>query len=270
MIDYHVHTALCNHARGTMEQYVCRAIEAGLDEICFLDHLTLHEKGRHLSMTPRDVPLYYYAARRLQAAYSGHIRVRVGLELDFTPGHETAARDIVERFDFDVIGGSVHFVCGRNLVRTRTAEDRPLEPDAAFYEQYLQLVGHMLDWPYIDVVCHVDMIKKSGTIPPDWFYEKTGPILDKMAHTGKVLEVNTSGARHPVGQMYPDARILEKCRERNIPLCLGSDAHSPDQVGGGLEAAAGLIKNAGYNCITGFDRRRPYEIPLPPAPGDDA
>ncbi|MBW2249280.1 MAG: PHP domain-containing protein [Deltaproteobacteria bacterium] len=40
MIDYHIHTKLCNHARGMMGAYVKRAIEKGLKEICFLDHLT--------------------------------------------------------------------------------------------------------------------------------------------------------------------------------------------------------------------------------------
>ncbi len=45
MIDYHIHTKLCNHARGVMGAYVKRAIEKGLTEVCFLDHLTLSEPG---------------------------------------------------------------------------------------------------------------------------------------------------------------------------------------------------------------------------------
>lgn len=250
-----------------MEQYVARAIQAGLAEICFLDHLTLNEKGRDLSMAPRDVPLYYYAARRLQAAYKGQIRVKVGLEVDFTPAYAEAARAVAERFDFDVIGGSVHFIEERNLVSSKSAENRQDVPDPEFYESYLDLLDRMLDYPYIDVVCHLDVIKKFGTMPPDGFYEKLSQILDKIASTGKVLEINTSGRAHPVGAIYPDARILDECRAKNIPLCLGSDAHQPDQVGRGFAAATELIQKAGYGRLTGFNRKIPYEVPLATAPG---
>ena len=38
MIDYQVHTSLCGHATGKMEEYVERAIELGLAEIGFSGH----------------------------------------------------------------------------------------------------------------------------------------------------------------------------------------------------------------------------------------
>ena len=31
-VDLHNHTTLCNHATGTVEEYVQRAIELGIDE----------------------------------------------------------------------------------------------------------------------------------------------------------------------------------------------------------------------------------------------
>ena len=37
--DGHVHTSLCNHASGTMEEYVKAAIGKGLEAIVFLEHL---------------------------------------------------------------------------------------------------------------------------------------------------------------------------------------------------------------------------------------
>ncbi|MCF8095975.1 MAG: histidinol-phosphatase [Desulfobacteraceae bacterium] len=261
-MDYHVHTMLCSHARGTMEQYVNHAMHAGISEICFLDHLTLNKKGRDLSMTPDEVPLYYYAARRLQAAYRGGIKIKVGLEVDFTPELAESARTVAESFDFDVIGGSVHFIDRHNLVSSRTDRRQTEKPDAAFYESYLDLVNRMLDLKYIDIVCHLDVIKKFGTLPPDWFYDKARALLDKIAQTGKVLEINTSGAAHPVGEIYPRPGLLEECRKRNIPLSLGSDAHLPEQVGRGFAEAAKIIKNAGYSRITAFDRKNRYSVPI--------
>ncbi|MFP4159507.1 MAG: histidinol-phosphatase [Desulfobacterales bacterium] len=262
MMDYHVHTMLCSHARGTMEQYVDHAVRAGLSEICFLDHLTLNEKGRDLSMTTDEVALYYYSARRLQAACRGRIRVKVGLEVDFTPEHAETARSVAERFDFDVIGGSIHFVEEKNLVSSRTSRSHNEKPDASIYEGYLDLLDMMLDCTYIDIVCHMDIIKKFGTIPPDWFYQRAGDLLDKIAQTGKVLEINTSGAAHPAGEIYPAPRLAEQCGSKNIPVCLGSDAHLPEQVGRGFGQAAAVLREAGITSITGFTRKIPYQVSL--------
>src|SRR5688572_22599887 len=42
LVDYHVHTARCGHAVGAMERYVEHAIESGLTEVGFSDHLFLY------------------------------------------------------------------------------------------------------------------------------------------------------------------------------------------------------------------------------------
>ena len=39
--DGHVHTSLCHHATGTMEDYVAAAIQKGLKHIVFLEHLEI-------------------------------------------------------------------------------------------------------------------------------------------------------------------------------------------------------------------------------------
>ena len=54
MIDYHIHTLLCNHAQGSMESYIRSAINLGMSEICFLDHLTVRESEKGLSMAPGE------------------------------------------------------------------------------------------------------------------------------------------------------------------------------------------------------------------------
>src|SRR6187551_566321 len=42
LVDYHIHTARCGHARGEMAAYVERAIQAGLPEMGFSDHIFLY------------------------------------------------------------------------------------------------------------------------------------------------------------------------------------------------------------------------------------
>ena len=37
-IDYHMHTFFSTDSEGNPEEYIKKAIELGLDEICFTDH----------------------------------------------------------------------------------------------------------------------------------------------------------------------------------------------------------------------------------------
>ncbi len=260
MIDYHVHTNLCNHASGTMPEYVQQAIAAGLTEICFLDHLTLNEKGRDLSMKPGDVPLYFYAAKRLAHQYRDRIAVKVGLEIDFSPAYIQPAEDIINRFAFDVIGGSVHFVEDYNIVSSRAADLSAGPPEEILYERYLDCLQQMVDSRIFDVVCHIDVVKKFGRLPPVWFYENLDEILTKIGYNGLTVEINTSGLTHPAGSIYPDGRTVEKCREKGIFVTLGSDAHRPDQVGQHFDRAYDLLKSAGIEHVSGFDRRNRYDV----------
>jgi len=37
--DYHIHTTLCKHAEGVIADYKASAINKGIPEICFTDHV---------------------------------------------------------------------------------------------------------------------------------------------------------------------------------------------------------------------------------------
>ena len=40
-IDYHLHTELCNHAEGSIQEYAEQAHKLGLKEIAFSDHIPM-------------------------------------------------------------------------------------------------------------------------------------------------------------------------------------------------------------------------------------
>lgn len=263
MIDYHVHTSLCNHANGTMEQYVQSAAAAGLREICFLDHLTLHENGKHLSMSPADVPIYFHAARHLSHVYRDRITVKVGLEVDMDPAHTQQIIDTIAPFSFDVIGGSIHFINDINIVSSQGADaGRERMRIAELCEIYLEKIDAMLDTDIIDFVCHLDVTKKFGRGTPDGFVYKYDEILSKIRYKDLAVELNTSGRNHGASEFYPSPRLLAMCREKGIPVTLGSDAHSPSSVGRHYDKAIDMLRAIGYTSVSAFTRRQRYDMPL--------
>ena len=50
----------------------------------------------------------------------------------------------------------------------------------------------------------------------------------------------------PVAEIYPSASIVSLAQERDIPICFGSDAHSPLEVGRDFPAALQLARDSGY------------------------
>jgi histidinol-phosphatase (PHP family) len=71
--------------------------------------------------------------------------------------------------------------------------------------------------------------------------------------------------RKPVGEIYPSSLIVSLARERDIPICFGSDAHSPRDVGRDFSAALGLARNAGYSHYFKIKKRKKTLAPLPKA-----
>lgn len=262
MIDYHVHTSLCNHANGTMDQYIQNAISAGLSEICFLDHLTLHKGGRHLSMTPDYVPFYYQSARRLAHIYKNRIQVKVGLEVDYDPKTADEVKKIIEPFDFDVIGGSVHFIDDINIVSSKDTEARENESIDVICKNYLLLLDEMIENSHVDIICHLDIFKKFGRRPADEFEKKFDEILAKISYKNITVELNTSGWNHKANEFYPNPALLKKCLDNKIRITIGSDAHQPRQVGRHFDKAIAMLLETGYRRVTAFTRRIPYDIPL--------
>ncbi|MFH0727017.1 MAG: histidinol-phosphatase [Pseudomonadota bacterium] len=267
-INYHVHTPLCNHATGSMLDYIREAIRLGLKEICFLDHLTLNPADRGLSMTPEEVALYVQAARNLAHRFRDEIGVKVGLEIDFHPDFIALFTHIAKTFDFDVIGGSVHYLGPMDIV-TRRGDWKSGKGDTdAVYGHYFEVLHRMLDHDFFDMVCHFDLLKKFGRLPDESFESEIDGLLTRIKDKGLALEVNTSGYGHPVGEAYPSGKILCKCFRHGIPITLGSDAHRPDQLISHYDNARALITAAGYTHLSTFSRRQRGRIPINHPTGD--
>ena len=265
MIDYHLHTLFCNHATGGMERYIQSAIDLGLQEICFLDHLTIQQAEPGLSMTPEEVPYYFNAVQVLKQKYKNKIGVKAGLEMDFNPAYIDFFQDIIETFAFDIIAASLHFPGGFDIVSHRSAWRHGEKDVDDVYELYFDHLKKMLDYRYFDVICHIDLIKKFGRKPSRSFEKELDEILSIIKDENLTVEVNTSGYDHPVGEIYPSLEILKKCHELGIRITLGSDAHHPANVGIHFERVVPTLLSIGYRKLATFARRKCSEIPIIPS-----
>ena len=247
--DGHVHTRLCHHARGEMEEYVLAAMAAGLKKLVFLEH---HEIGINYFestwLTEAEFVAYHAEGRRLAARYAGKIEIGCGVEVGANPDHLQETADFLGRFAWDRIGLSYHYLWAGNehvnMVSRRPAsialmEAIGVEKVAAAYFEGLTRALAVIP---ADVVCHLDAVLRH--CPAFAFtgehFARVREILALMREKDIALEVNTSGFALR-GEPYPALTILQEARRMGIRLAAGSDAHRPADVGRYFDRLPGLL-----------------------------
>ncbi|MBM7855929.1 histidinol-phosphatase (PHP family) [Desulfohalotomaculum tongense] len=260
LVDYHWHTARCGHASGTMQQYVDAGRRLGLTEVGFADHIPMYwlppdERDPEAAMKQEELEDYIKDVHYLQRANPG-ISIRLGLEVDYIPGHETTAKKILSSLPLDYVLGSVHYLEGwgfDNPDYIHRYKDWDLYE---LYRRYFDTVCDAAASGLFDIMAHTDLIKKFGYRPRG----NLAPLFQKVARTfaesGVCVEVNTAGLRAAAREMYPAAELLKMLHKHGVPVTMGSDAHKPQQVGQGLKSALQLIKAVGYDKIVTFKNKK--------------
>ena len=263
LVDYHVHTALCGHAVGEMEDYIRAAAQNNLAELGFNDHAPVfHVRDPELTMAAHQLPEYVDQVRILQKKHH-RPKIKLGIETDFVPGHEDELRQLLGRYDFDYVYGSVHVIGEWRFDDSRLYPNQFDQRDVdEAYEQYFGLIRQSIRSGLFDVLGHMDLIKKFNYWPTaniDHLLKKT---VRAIAEADICVEVNTSGLRRPCAEIYPGEKILGLCHRHGVAVTLGSDAHSPEEVGLDFDKAAETLKRVGYTKVATFERRERKMMPL--------
>lgn len=262
LVDYHVHTKRCHHACGEDREYIETAIEKGLKEIGFADHVPrFYHPAPGVWVTERgmswdDLEEYVRSVGTYQREYP-EIAIRLGLEVDFVPGLEETIAGIGRMYPWDYLIGSVHFIPKWNYgYILREKEHEPSE----IFPEYFQLVAEAAESGLYDFLGHIDLPKRSfKRLANGKMLELYQSLAARLGAAGAVVEVNTSGMRGSksgAAGIYPDLQLLSLCREHGAKVTLGSDAHRPADVAMDFDRALQLIEKAGYDEIATFEQRK--------------
>lgn len=263
LVDYHMHTVRCGHAEGRLDEYAARAVELGLREIGFSDHLPLlHMEDPTLSMHLDELPLYVREVDELRTHFPG-LPIRLGIEVDYLPETAPQLPALLDAYPFDYVMGSLHFVDGWAFDDPRNLGGYEGRDLLALWERYFDLLGEAAESGLFDILAHPDLIKKFAFRPDGDVRHLHERCLDRIAASGTAVEVSTAGLRKPASEIYPDEDFLRRCWERRIAVTMGSDAHHPREVGQDFEEALDLLHRVGYEEIAVFSARERSFLRLP-------
>ncbi len=259
--DYHVHSRFSD---GDDELRACveRALQLGLPEIGFSDHLTpARYADDGCGPDPRRLDDYVAAARAAAAAHP-QLRVLAGIEADYLPEAADETLSLLAAYRFDYVLCSVHYVDGFCFDEPDDLKAEGWRHVDRVWRRYYETLIEATRTGAFDVVAHLDLPKKWGFRPSADMSELENDALAAIAAAGMAIEINTSGLdRYPVAEMFPSASLLRRARAAGIGLTFGSDAHCAAEVGSHFAQALQWARAAGYESFLRLSDRVPVALP---------
>lgn len=256
-VDLHNHTTLCNHAQGSMEEYILKAIDERIDVFGFSEHAPMNfDKKYRLDIESKSY--YENSVLSLQKKYENQIEILLAYEVDYIKGYML---DEVLNSNVDYLIGSIHFLAQKSKL---WGFDNPefighyenVNIDT-IWKDYFDAIKEMAQSNLFDVVGHMDLIKVFKFLPTKDIKSLANEAMKSIKKANMVLEINAAGFRKPIKEQYPSKELLEMAFELDIPITFSSDAHAVDQVGFSYDKTSTLAKELGYTtCITFKNRDR--------------
>jgi histidinol-phosphatase (PHP family) len=256
--DYHIHSVYSD-GRSVPEDYLASALNAGLSEIGFSEHLTLFRDPEDWNMKIVNIDPYIKHIAKLRESTEG-LKIKTAFEVDFFPGKEEDIRDFLSPLPLDYIIGSVHYM-GEKTVDNGPEFYQGKSIDRLF-GSYFEMVLSAISSEIFDIIGHCDLIRIFGykpTFDPEPYYIKLAASMKKH---NVVFEVNTNGRNRPIADFYPDRKYLYIFREAHVPVCVNSDAHMPGRVGQYFDEAYELLRYVGFTEMAVFDKRERKMVPF--------
>ena len=257
MIDLHNHTPLCKHATGSPEEYIKKAIEKGIKYYGFADHAPMDFDYQY-RMSFEDMPKYEEKIKNLKEKYKNKIELFLGYEVDFTPFVD---KRVLER-DVDYLIGSVHFLDNWGFDNPEFIKEWEKRNVDDVYKEYFYLIEKMASSKLFDIVGHIDLIKVFGHKPSKNIKDIAKNAIKAIKKSNMAIEINTSGLRKKVKELYPGDELLEMILNENIDITFSSDAHSLQDVGYQIKETIKKLKDLGVNESVIFKNRQKEKIKI--------
>jgi histidinol-phosphatase (PHP family) len=267
--DYHIHESYSSDAPlATPEKYSKVAERRGIDEVCFTTHLVLTGPDIQHGISPENITSYLRDIELAQETTD--VTLRTGLEIDWFPEVEREIEEVLDEHVIDYVLGSLHYVRGIDIGSRRQAPSFFLGKDLVdTLDIYFEEMGRAAESGLFDVIAHPDYFRKYLGLThemPVSFEEYGSKVLDafdSFKRNSVGIEVNSSGFRHGIKDVYPIKGFMAVARKAGIEtVTVGSDSHSVADLGRNTIRAARRLQKDGYTYICVFKGRKSRRVKL--------
>lgn len=268
--DYHVHSDYSDDSWYLTEDVVRDAIQKGLSEICFTEHVDYGVKedwqpedtylvGKNKVVKNVHYPRYFKELTELKEKYAAQITIKTGMEFGMQMHTIPPFQKLFDAHSFDFILLSVHQIDDLEFWTGAYQQGRSQQESyQRYYEEMYHLVTTYKDY---SALAHMDLIRRYLDKEKDAFdttKEQIAEILKIVIRDRKGIELNTSSYRYGINGYTPSIEILKLYRNLggNI-ITIGSDSHKPEHLGFQIREGQALLRTLGFDHICTFDQMEP-------------
>ncbi|MEF3328984.1 histidinol-phosphatase HisJ family protein [Oceanobacillus oncorhynchi] len=248
MYDFHMHSSFSADCEAEMEKMVQEAINKGMEEIAFTEHLDVDYPDKEWDFS-FDTEAYQKKLEGLREKYQDRIKIRKGIEVGVQPHVLKETSDFIERLDPEFIICSMHSANKQDLHSGEFFEDRTVdEAYRIYFEEYYECLKNFKNY---HILGHLDLVSRYASggwehVPQDIMEE----ILKLVISEGKGIELNTSGYKYGMNAPLPSKNLLRLYRKLGGEIItLGSDAHRPEEIAAHFEEAKEILTDCGFSYI---------------------
>lgn len=200
VVDTHSHTIASGHAYNTIEEMAKAANEKGIKLLAITEHAP---------NMPGTCHVFYFHNLKVVNRMRHGVELLLGVELNVIDYEGNVDLEDETLLGLDIAIASLHMPC----IKPGTMEENTNALIGAMQNPFVKIIGHPDDAKY----------------PID--YER----LVKAAKEHHVLLELNNNSLNPNGfrlnARENDIKMLELCKEYQVPITLGSDAHVIDEIG---------------------------------------
>lgn len=273
MFDCHLHSSFSTDSKVNGEAYCQKAIEKGFAGIILTDHLDYDFPGFE-DQFQFDQEEYSLFIEKLKEKYRKELKLLKGIEVGIQPHVIDKTNEILDKYSFDYILCSVHVLDGIDPY------DGEYYNGKTKYQAYLRYLEEILfaitHFDNFDMLGHIEYIVRNAhyddkTLRYHDFFDILDMIFTTLISKGRGIEINAQNFRN-MGTLLLNERseslsydlsLLKRYKELGGELlCLGSDAHSLENIGYRFEYFAEVARTCGFKYFAHFENRKPVFLPI--------
>ncbi len=229
--SYHSHTYRCRHAVGSDEDYVRKALKAGIKVLGFSDHIMFPDYSMSWRGDYDVLPSYLFSVRDLQEKYKDKITIHLAFESEYLPQYVSYYERLFdeEKIDYMIIGQHIANENGE-LIFYRHLPCSPAERALRYKNDIIEGFKTGL----FAIAAHPDHFMSFYPEFDELAEQISLEIIEAAIKYDVILELNISKVDYiqlhasvsPV-YGYPHPKFWELVGKMGAKMNIGIDAHDP-------------------------------------------
>ena len=270
LCDSHTHSVNSFDAKSTVEEMCRAAISRGLYALTVTDHcespFVRFGEDCEFGSFDRQIPQSLADTSRAAEEFQGKLRVLHGIELGGPMQDPEGAARAMSYGEYDFVLASVHGM--KNMLDFYYMDYSRIDSDDLL-RRYFDELCETATYPHFDSLSHLTyplryIIAGTGKTPDlARFADQIDELFKILIKNQKALEINVSGLFKEMKVTLPDLPLVRRFRELGGEyVTLGTDAHSADMVGKGIEQGVAVAKAAGFTHYALYENHQPTLIEI--------